>query len=696
VQRPGLVNRLRAATAFDVVLIAAPPGYGKTSLLDDWAARDRRPFARLSILRGDDATTLAARLEAAVGDALSGTPGPPTISPVSPEHAVVQVTERLSREAPLVIACDDVDRLRDPNAVRLLTRLADELQTHSQLALVGRTYGAFPTAKWRVADRLFELTTADLRFRDREAASLLRRAGTLLTGYQIETLNRGIEGWPAGLGFAAQSLQSSSTTSDGDDATLDYLRRVLLARMSERELRFLTRASVLHRLSSQLCDAVVGMRRSEKMLARLERQNLFVTPIGRDRSWYRLHPAFRKVLAQELEEREPGRSTELHRRAAAWCKEHGETELALEHAAAAEDVDQLADLIEHRPLPVLVGAHPAAVERWLSPIDDALLESRPAVAAAGAVAWGWTGRADLANRWAGIADSTGLLPVSLKALASPRNAGELREAADCALAAVPPGNAWRPSLLLLVGVACVVEGDESADRVLEEAGDAAAAAGCKTVESVALARRCNLATDAGDWSRADAFAAAAVERIRSAGLEEHGVTVLTRSASARTALRHGDWQTVHADLEQAHSLLPRLTSALPVFAVLVRAEMAQVELALGEAAGAQRLLNEIDEIYALQPRLGLFREDVSLLRAQLGHVQTRAAVLTAAELRLLPLLTTHLSFREIAERLFVSRNTVKTQAISVYRKLGVSSRGEAIDCAAGLGLVPGGSHARCA
>jgi len=700
VQRAGLVNRLRAATTSDIVLLAAPPGYGKTTLLKDWAARDGRAFARVNIEGTDDAAALADRVLAAVDRAVGNKHVQSETAVRSPEHAVRHVMRRLSEADAIVIACDDVHRLSDPLAIRLLSRLADELQPESQLVVAGRTCAAFPAARWRVADRLFELSTADLQFRDREAAALFRRAGVLLTEDQVEAINRRLEGWPAGLELAARSLRSSATTAErlmneDDDAMLEYLRRVLVGGMSAGELRFLTRASVLQRLTAQLCDAVVGTNSSASMLARLERKNLFVIPLGRDRAWYRLHPAFRSLLARELEEREPGVREDLHRRAASWCSEHGETELALEHASSAGDVDQLAHTIEHCPLPFLTGAGPESVERWLAPLDDEIAHSRPGVAAAGALALALTGSADSSTRWLRAAATAGL-PVSFDALAAPRDSAELHAAAEQALAAVSFGSAWRPSFLLLAGIARALEGDSGADRVLEEAGDAAAAAGHPTVECIALARRSALASDAGEWARADALAAAARDRIRANALRDHGTTVFARAASAGSALRHGDWRTVHADLEQARSLLPQVTYALPVFAVLVRAEIAQVQLALGDADGAHRLLDEIDEIYARQPRFGLFREEIALLRARLARVRERAAVLTAAELRLLPLLTTHLSFREIADRLFVSRNTVKTQAISVYRKLGVSSRGEAIDRASGLGLVPGDGHACCA
>jgi LuxR family maltose regulon positive regulatory protein len=150
---------------------------------------------------------------------------------------------------------------------------------------------------------------------------------------------------------------------------------------------------------------------------------------------------------------------------------------------------------------------------------------------------------------------------------------------------------------------------------------------------------------------------------------------------------------LRADLERAQALLPQVTYVLAFFAVSLRLEFARIHLALGDGDAARRLLREIDEICAHRPQLGVLTDDVGAFRADLERTDREMASLTAAELRLLPLLTTHLSFREIADRLFVSRNTVKTQAISVYRKLGVSSRGEAIDRASGLGLVATAPHA---
>src|SRR5207247_646662 len=155
-----------------------------------------------------------------------------------------------------------------------------------------------------------------------------------------------------------------------------------LAHLPDDEVRFLTRTAVLDRLCGALCDGVADMEGSADRLDRLERSNLFVVPLDRERRWYRVHVAFRKVLLGELERREPGTADALRARAATWCAEHGDVEAALEYARRANDVDRLAALVEGSALPFTSTARPASVERWLDSLDDdAFLEPHPAAAA---------------------------------------------------------------------------------------------------------------------------------------------------------------------------------------------------------------------------------------------------------------------------------------------------------------------------
>jgi LuxR family transcriptional regulator, maltose regulon positive regulatory protein len=179
--------------------------------------------------------------------------------------------------------------------------------------------------------------------------------------------------------------------------------------------------------------------------------------------------------------------------------------------------------------------------------------------------------------------------------------------------------------------------------------------------------------------------------VRAGRLEDDVTGAFAYAADARAALRRSDWARVDEDIERGIRLASTLTDVLPADAVQVRLELARSLLALGSFAAAGQLLQETDAILEHRPGLGVLPAQAGALRAQIEAGRRPEggweSSLTAAELRLLPLLTTHLSFREIAERLYVSRNTVKTQAISVYRKLGVSSRSDAIEKAVGLGLV---------
>jgi LuxR family maltose regulon positive regulatory protein len=166
---------------------------------------------------------------------------------------------------------------------------------------------------------------------------------------------------------------------------------------------------------------------------------------------------------------------------------------------------------------------------------------------------------------------------------------------------------------------------------------------------------------------------------------------LELAASARAALHRGDRERAESEIAHANRLRPLLTHAVPWLSAQVGIELARTQLTLADVAAARSLLLEIDGILRLRPELGRLVDDAAVLRTQIRALEEPdgrwASSLTSAELRLLPLLATHLSFREIGDRLFVSRNTVKTQAISVYRKFGVSSRSEAIERAAELGLV---------
>ncbi len=232
---------------------------------------------------------------------------------------------------------------------------------------------------------------------------------------------------------------------------------------------------------------------------------------------------------------------------------------------------------------------------------------------------------------------------------------------------------------------------EQAESIMVETAEESTRLGCTEMRAVATAERSLLAAARDDHHEADVLALEAYGLVQGAELGEYATSALAVAASGRALLRQGQWDQARQRLTVTERLTERLTYAMPWLAVQVRLELGHGYVALRDRASACRVLEEIRAIVAVRPQLGelvaAFRDFETAVAAMPGD--TGAAGLTPAELRLLPFLSTHLSFREIGERLYVSRNTIKTQAISVYRKLGVSNRSAAIVCAAQLGLVDG-------
>jgi LuxR family maltose regulon positive regulatory protein len=264
--------------------------------------------------------------------------------------------------------------------------------------------------------------------------------------------------------------------------------------------------------------------------------------------------------------------------------------------------------------------------------------------------------------------------------------------AKAAVSKLAADDPWRPAALLVQGAADTLIGDtQRADATLAEAVERAAKIGSTETRAIALGQRSMLAAAREDVRTADALAEEAQRVVEEGELGEYPTSALALAASARSRLRHGQWDHARRLLTAATRVTPHLTYSLPWLAVQARVELADAFVTLRDREAAGHMLEEARGILALRPALGVLGETVGQLDLELASMpESRAggsSGLTRAELRLLPLLSTHLSFREIGERLHVSRNTIKTQAISVYRKLGVSSRSEAVAVAQDLGLV---------
>jgi len=711
--RPGFVSRVRllewlqASAATPVVAICAPAGYGKTVLAAEWAERDPRPFVWLSIDRHDNDPTVLLTYLAVGLDRVE--PIDPSVLGVLACRGVSigqTVLPRLgaalaSKALAVVVVLDDVHLLHDQQGLDAVAVLVEHLPPGSQLVVVGRGEPRLPVARWRAEGRLAELGPADLAMSPVEAGSLLSAARVELTDGEVAELTRRTEGWPVALYLAALSIKAEPAANraglNGRERFLvDYLQTALLSQLSPTEVQFLTRTAVLERLSGPLCDAVLDTSGSAEMLEGLERSNLLVVPLDRRREWYRYHQLFRELLRGELERHEPELVRELTLRAARWCQDQGLVEAAIGYAMDVGDADLVARGVEQAAISVYRSGRLATVQGWFDWFDDrGLLEQYPAVAVLGAWVQALGGHATAAERWADAAERgtyEGLLPDGSASIAGWRallraklcrhGVRQMRADAELALTLIPVGSLWRAPAQLLLGIAQLLAGDLGvADRAVAAAVEVAQDTGATLAASVALAERALLAIGRQDWRAAEALVAQARSVVASARLEECVTSLVVYAAGARVAIHHGDLDQAGQDLARAEQLRPLATHALPYYAVQARLELTRAYLALTDLVAARRVLGEVEDLLRWRPDLGTLPQQASQLRSHLDHARGEvvgAASLTRAELRLVPLLATHLSFREIGLRLYLSQHTVKTQAMSIYRKLGASSRGQAV------------------
>ena len=708
VYRAGVVNRLRVERA-PVVSLTAPPGYGKTTVLAQWARRDTREFRWLRFERGDDESRVFPALLVASlaaddgGDARKG------------RSAAARVRSALrARTEPLVIVLDNVEQIRAPESLDLLASLVEHLAPATQLVVAGRQPPSPLLGRVRAEGRLTELSAADLCLSDREAQALLHGTGVELTLEEAKEVNRHAEGWPTGvyLGALALATRLGDVPRRAHDLhgahhfISEYFESEVLSRLDPQTIGFALRASLLDQMSGPVCDAVVGAPRGATRLKELAAAGAFLIPLDRERTTFRFHRYFRDMLLRRLTHEEPSEFVACSRRAAAWYEQAGNLPAAIRYLREIGDRAEAVRLLGLLGPDVFCRGLLAGIEPSLKDLrDDCLLRRHRAAAVTGALAHALLGNVGEVDRWALAAEEArpdhGLPGGSktsepwrllLRAALCRDGIGRMSEDAQAAAATLSRHSAMYACSLLLAGVAELLRGDVSAAELsFSVAAERAATDDAPLIESLALAELSLLAQSDDRWSEAEDHARKARELADHLDGGDHAAAALAVVASARSALRNSNWASAGKELERVHPLLSRLGETLPWLAVQVRLELARAHLALNDSATAAELSTEIAGILLARPHLGTLRDDAAGLQRHVDELRDqpagRAATLTAAELRLLPLLTTHLSFRQIADHLYVSRNTVKTQAISVYRKLGVASRTEAIDRAIEIGLL---------
>ena len=385
VPRPRLSERLDRGIASTLMLVSAPAGFGKTTLLTEWLARPAAPAgerlaAWLLLDRGDNDpasfwTYVIAALRTAapgVGEsalALLQAPQPPPIETV----LTALLNDLGATAAEIVLVLDDYHVIDARDVQDGMAFLLDHLPPGLHVVIAGRADPALPLARWRARGELVETRAADLRFTPEEAAAYLNEMmGLQLTARDVAALEGRTEGWIAALQLAALSMQGRDDVAGfiagfaGDDRyVVDYLAEEVLQRQPDRVQDFLLQTCILGRLSGPLCDAVTGQGGGKAMLEALERGNLFLVPLDDRRRWYRYHHLFADVLQARLLDEQPGHVPDLHRRASAWYQQNGEPSAAIGHALAAEDFGRAADLVELAIPAMRRTRQEATVRGWL-------------------------------------------------------------------------------------------------------------------------------------------------------------------------------------------------------------------------------------------------------------------------------------------------------------------------------------------
>ncbi|MFN2234801.1 MAG: LuxR C-terminal-related transcriptional regulator [Anaerolineales bacterium] len=395
VSRPRLIDQLNKGLNRKLILISAPAGFGKTTLLCQWIYDTQLPTSWLSLDEEDnDFTRFLSYLIAALQNvhssidqtalALLHTPQTPSI-----KGALTVLLNQLE-EIPydFLLVLDDYHLIEDQTIHQAIDFLLSYLPAHMHLAIISRADPPLHLARLRAQDQLLEVRMSDLRFNQAECTQFISKVlDTNISKKDLVKLQNRTEGWVSGLQMAVMTLQGREDISEFIDSfsgshryILDYLIEEVLQRQSQEIRLFLFQTSILTRFSSALCNAVTGQENSQEILAYLDKSNLFIIPLDVDRSWYRYHRLFSDLLRARLEQRSPADIAELHRRASRWFEENGFPYSAIDHALNAKDYQRAVGLIENIAEKTLMEAQITTLLRWRDKIPQEQVAGFPNLA----------------------------------------------------------------------------------------------------------------------------------------------------------------------------------------------------------------------------------------------------------------------------------------------------------------------------
>ena len=722
VERPDLIKRLADAEV-KLILVAAPPGFGKTTLVAQWRSSpiDHKPFAWVSLEGADnDPVRLwwdvvsSLHLACPVFDrdkilAVLDSPAPDFGGTVLP----VLVNEMASLPEQVVLVLDDYHVIKAATCHEQVTRLLGHLPPCVQVVIATRADPPLPLARMRALGEMTEIRARELRFDREQAAELIHAvASVALSEQDMDHLVARTEGWPAGLYLAALSMRQDPSPgaharqfSGANRFVFDYLVEDVLNQQPSGIREFLTRTSILGRFCAPLCDAVTGSADAAAIIDVLERENLFVVPLDENRAWYRYHHLFAQVLRGQLARTEPDLVPALHARASAWHLASGSTDAAVTHALAAGDVDGATELIARHFRTYNESGRSATVLHWLRLLGEDQQTANPL--AAHCAAWTAAGSGDrrVVQRCLPIieaAGDAGPLPDGMRSFASSAaflrvicgfdSLAAMREAGLRAVALeTDPESRWYSAAHSGLSTVLYWVGD------FEAAAAHAREARLNTESPVSFrlgtaAVMTWLAIEAGQLTEAAGYAREVWDLGTSPGV---GCGSTRSSFAYLTAgvlhAAQGQLDEARTELEcsiEARRRVPGI-SPWPELEGLFR--LAPVLAGLGDRHGAVAVLGEArrlldsrsDGAHALVARLARLERRLAITR----RPAVSGEQLTDRERDVLSMLQGTLSLRDIGHELYLSPNTIKTHARALYRKLGVSDRHRAVARGRELGLI---------
>jgi LuxR family maltose regulon positive regulatory protein len=692
-----------------LALLVAPPGFGKTTLLAQWAEADPRPFAWVRLDSQDnDRTVLWTYIAAAVASAAGRDGALDRFTTMArradPAGALANEIDGLGTD--LVLVLDDYYLIKSDECHATIARFIELAPSAAQLVVATRWDPPLNIARLRATGELVELRAGDLQFNPDETRQFLNDSLALgLDRRAVSILHERTEGWPAGLYLAYLSLRESAdprefvqTFGASNRHVIDYLTEQVVMALGADVMQFMLATSIVDTICGPLADVLTGEAGSAQRLVDLERANVFIAPLDERREWYRYHPLLAELLRTELARREPDRLPVLHHRAADWYEAAGDTEHAIAHAIAAGDLDLASRLIGQNYLREIEWGRIATVIGWLDAIGPTAVAADRRLGVVKAWTMHFIGRhaeADAALLSAIEASDTGPLPdgaSSIEATAALIGAAFPGADVGAMLAAAhrafdleaSRASPWRVTVHTQLGFALVRSGQfEQARQPLQVGADLASSSGLwmDAVGSRTLLSRVEL--EIGDPARAERLAREAIDLADSHDLTPTPTAAYARATLGAVLVRRGDVTAGESMLTESMGPIRAFGEPLSMAEVLL--PLAAARRALGRRAEAKAALDEANEIIDRAPDPGVL--GVGRSRGAIPKPVPGTEALTTREVEVILAVSNGVSNREAARRLFVSYNTVHSHLRTIYRKLDVTSRTAAIERARERGLI---------